>query len=473
MEGRRKRVGKDLYTQEQLEAIPREELTEEQRKDLKEMRRRKTLAEKKAKTARKSQRGTGDGQPSSEGGDESERKEERADNNKRRADKNNDGKSGEISESAENSDVEVDDREERNAPGDSSSHNSINHDGDRSRDSDDASANSEALREEFEAFRRWKLRRDRGGRQNDDGEPQRHNDSRLAAKLAHQVIPTYDGNPRHTRVWTHLFRQITSDLKMRTKQLLFFEKLSMEVKGRFNGLYRDMFAHPVETYLQWLEKAFYTPDSELAHHERLENLQWDALGTDFSLFLQQFELATTHVLNMTDTARKIALWKKLPESLRNGLQFFFNTTDYYGLVKLVADNENLKRPRQFPVNNVATAPVTCPETPVVPGMEANEVNAIDRASHQRDSRNDRDPRKSNHNSFEPCRYCHRRNHRSEDCKDHIKCNWCGINGHKEFECRKKARANKRPRTDGNNGRHNNDHRDNDPRERNRKEPTKH
>ncbi len=478
---RRRRLGKD-YTLEELEAIPRDELTNEQRKDLKNLRRLRTLRENRARAAaavnvRRGRRARDE--EGEEGNDEEEAQlEDRRRINRREAARRRNERENSDEEpsnsSAENLEEEdLRGENEEPEPSDSSS-SSSNHDSRRSSESRSSESRSESEDESFDPRDYEDYLRNRREQRRRNGNPLV--DRKQALKTARSVIKEFNGNPEHTLTWTHMFRQLTQGLSAHTKQLLFYEKIDMEVRKQFNGIFRDLTARPVEEYLRWLENAFYTANSELVHHERLDELQWDALNVNFSTFLREFELASSHVLQLSDVNRKRILWQKLPQSLRDGLQVFYPNVDYYGLVKIIADNENLKKPRIVNnVNNInvvnnAQPSVNSVGTTVVPHVEFNDVNAIDRAR-ERDTRTDRHyGQRKFYNNNRECRYCGRRNHRSEDCLDHITCYNCGKKGHKQNDCYSR----KRQRTDNYHERRNGDRRDryddDDRHDRRRKEP---
>jgi hypothetical protein len=221
--------------------------------------------------------------------------------------------------------------------------------------------------------------------------------------------------------------------------------------------------------LIWIEKAFYTGKSSLLASEDLDTLTWDCFRVTFSTFLQKFEIATTRELGLSDEGRKIKLWKKLPNALCNALQIHFDSVDYYGLVRLITDHENLKF--SVTANNNFVGPTSVAS---VANLESSDVNAMDHTSNRTDR--DRGPRKFNDKKNIRCFKCRKPGHIAADCRSEQYCNYCDRNGHLDADCRSKKRdqqSDKRWRDNNNNSHSRNDNpRDNDNRSKDRKQSSR-
>jgi hypothetical protein len=227
---------------------------------------------------------------------------------------------------------------------------------------------------------------------------------------ARKAIHTYEGNPLHSRAWVEAFRNFTEGLSEQLKRSLFFERLSEDLRTRFQNLFPSLHGNPTEVYLIWIEKAFYTGKSSLQASENLDKLTWDCFRVTFSTFLQKFEIATTRELGLSDEGRKIKLWKKLPNALCNALQIHFDSVDYYGLVRLITDHENLKF--SVTANNNFVGPTSVAS---VANLESSDVNAMDHTSNRTDR--DRGPRKFNDKKNIRCFKCRKPGHIAADCRD--------------------------------------------------------
>jgi hypothetical protein len=309
-----------------------------------------------------------------------------------------------------------------------------------------------------------------------------YRDNRALAELmttARKTLDKFDGDCKSTNSWILWFDNMSSQLPETHKRLLFFERLGPAIRNAFVNNFPILEAHPVTTYLQWLKSNYYTPDGLLQAHERLAELQWDYSRQKITEFLTEFQNRCCRELDLSESAKKVALFNKMPLNVQYTLRLKgFDDMTFHQVTAFLSNNDLVKDSLKL-FNSVASIQPTPPVD-----LEAHDVNAVDHTNQHRRDRPHKPRKFDNNNSYQRgpprCNKCHKIGHIARKCLAHVQCYYCHRNGHRAADCRRKAadekyNGDKRPRHDDSRdrpSRHNDDPREKDERSSGRKTSSK-